>query len=404
MSAPKSKVLTNTILDNKIPLLVHGQGVLLFEACPGLSSALFYILDSSGMNGFRVEFGPGFIHVSYQKTLEPLLDSSNAAGLTKKSGAYYWFSLDSQNQKLYAGVGEPRLETLLYQFTLPPSQKQFLESLTKIHSISINPKKLLRDPITRKVPLRIKQTDDLTMSDIARGDIIPKANLSPVAQKLYDCISGKLFTLDDKEFPEFSQAIEHSIRTPGCWCNKRLVEKATEFSKDPHPLETYLRITLGENNGESPGVPYVMEIWPVGHYSPIHSHADANAVIRVLHGKIHVQLYPFLCDDSAGVKEFAAVDFEKDEVTWLSPTLNQIHRLTNLPTNSETCITIQCYMYDESNSRHYDYFDYLDDKGVKHKYTPDSDMDFMAFKEQIKKEWMEFKSNSALKHAPYRLC
>jgi hypothetical protein len=38
---------------------------------------------------------------------------------------------------------------------------------------------------------------------------------------------------------------------------------------------------LGYNLGDSPGVPYVLEIWPVGHYSPIQDHGDANAAIKV---------------------------------------------------------------------------------------------------------------------------
>lgn len=104
------------------------------------------------------------------------------------------------------------------------------------------------------------------MDLVAKGDVMPNANLSPMCQKLYDCISGTNFTLNDSGFPYFSDAIEHSIRTPGKWCYEMLKKKATEFDKDkPNPSETYLRITLGENNGESPGVPYVMEIWPVGH-------------------------------------------------------------------------------------------------------------------------------------------
>ena len=30
-----------------------------------------------------------------------------------------------------------------------------------------------------------------------------------------------------------------------------------------------------------------------------------------------------------------------------------------------TCVTIQCYMYDEDNHKHYDFFDYLDGEGHK---------------------------------------
>jgi hypothetical protein len=44
-------------------------------------------------------------------------------------------------------------------------------------------------------------------------------------------------------------------------------------------------------------------------------------------------------------------------------------------------------MYDQDDDSHYDYFDYLDDNGVKQQYEPDSDMDFIQFKKLMKKEW-----------------
>jgi hypothetical protein len=70
-----------------------------------------------------------------------------------------------------------------------------------------------------------------------------------------------MFYLNSDDFPDFSDAIEYSIITEGKWCNTRLKEKSREFNKDKsNILETYLRITLGQNNGESPGIPYVMEI------------------------------------------------------------------------------------------------------------------------------------------------
>lgn len=83
------------------------------------------------------------------------------------------------------------------------------------------------------------------------------------------------------------------------WCYEMLKAKSKEFGPDTNPLETYLRITLNENNGELPGIPYVMEIWPIGHYSAVHNHG-----------------------------------------------LNQVHQLQNLDTNKNACIMIQCYMYD----------------------------------------------------------
>jgi predicted metal-dependent enzyme (double-stranded beta helix superfamily) len=186
-------------------------------------------------------------------------------------------------------------------------------------------------------------------------------------------------------------AIEYSIATPGNWCYERLKQKAAEFDKDKP--ETYLRITLGENNGESPGVPYVMEIWPVGHFSPIHNHGDSSAIIRVLNGSINVSLFPFLSDD---VVPFAKANFKKGDITWISPTLNQVHQLKNLEGNRETCVTIQCYMYEGENIIHYDYFDYIDGGSRKQQFEPDSDMDFVQFKELMKKEWANRPTQSAL--------
>jgi hypothetical protein len=206
-----------------------------------------------------------------------------------------------------------------------------------------------------------------------------------VSQKLFSCISGQNFKLNDSDFPNFSDAIEYSIKTPGCWCYEKLKDKSTEFNPDkPDPLETYIRVTLGQNNGESPGIPYVMEIWPPEHYSPVHNHAGANAIIRVLHGSIDVNLYPFLCPD--GIDPLKTINITKDDITWISPTLNQTHQLHNTDENT-TCITIQCYMYEGDNQVHYDYFDYIDADGIKQYYEPDSDIDFNMFKFIIKEEW-----------------
>ena len=325
------------------------------------------------------------------QTKEPYLDGKNNSGLSPLTGAYYWFSLDSQNQRFYAGVGEARLETAIYtyQFTTLEGNKLSLETLTTVElPEEITPLKLLRDPITKAVALLVKHTDDLTMTDIAKGAYLPSAYLTQINQTLYNCVSGKRFVLNDLDFPDFAKAIEYSIATPGLWCNKRLLEKATEFNKDkPNIKETYLRITLGQNNGESPGIPYVMEIWPVGHYSPVHNHGNSSAVIRVLHGTIHVSLFPFLCDSPTGVKPFAAADFKEGDITWISENLNQVHQLKNLEVNTKTCITIQCYMYDKHDTAHYDYFDYLDDTGKKEQYEPDSDMDFIQFKQTMHEEW-----------------
>ena len=386
------------------PLIVHGQGVFLFDVEDLSGACVFRIGTADASDGLKIEFTSSAVKMERISTGDIYLDSSNTKGLTTKKGAFYWVSLDSQNQRLYAGIGEARIETVIYRYEFPrkndttpqpwETNKRFLESLVTIRiaedSPSVKPRKVLRDPIRRKLAMVVKDTEDLTMSEIAKGNFLPRATLAPVSQQMYECIAGKKFTLNDPDFPDFTKAIEHSLATPGKWCYERIKAKANEFSKtNPNYKETYLRITLGENNGESPGIPYVMEIWPVGHYSPVHNHGGANAVIRVLNGSIHVKVFPYLCNDAQGIDPFAEVDFKKDDITWISQTLNQTHQLKNLDTNKDTCITIQCYMYDDENKRHYDYFDYLDENGKKQQYEPDSDMDFVEFKQKIKDEWIQ---------------
>jgi hypothetical protein len=379
------------------PLIVEGQGVFIFNhICKKNIKVYFY--DKSNINGLKVVISNSNVLVYNIKNNNCYKDDNNICGFTKSEGIFYWISLDSNNQTIYVGIGEPRLETIIYKFSWNfddknnyEKNKLFLESLNKVrYNKFVTQKiKLLKNPIVNKVPLIVKNTEELSMNDIASNKYLPKSHLNNISQQLYDCISGPNFVLNDDDFPEFSQAIEYSIKTKGCWCYNKLKEKSREFDKDvPNIYETYLRITLGQNSGESPGIPYVMEIWPVGHYSPIHSHANSNAIIRVLNGSINVKLYPYLCNDEIGVKEFSETNFFLNDITWITPSLNQVHQLKNLETNTDTCITIQCYMYGNKNIKHYDYFDYINNNGNKQQYEPDSDMEFLKFKLKMKEEWI----------------
>lgn len=385
------------VKERSINFFICGQGVFIF-ANKTNDSLVFTVKNKEQTDGLKIEIQIDAVSVTRIISKETLVDKNNNRGLTEDCGAYYWFSLDSQNQRLYVGIGEARIETTIYNYSFPSlgedhdlweANKTFLESLKTIcfEGNNISPLRLLKDPITTTVSLVVADTNMLTLDDIASGKYMPSANLTTIGKKLYDCVSGKRFVLDTLDFPDFSKAIEYNIATPKCWCYQRLIEKSTEFNKDePNINETYLRITLGENDGESPGIPYVLEIWPVGHYSPIHSHANANAIIRVLHGSINVALYPFLCKGNS-VEPFSVANFKKNDVTWITPTLNQTHRLKNLEDNNDTCITIQCYMYGEKDISHYDYFDYIENNGDIETYEPDSDMDFLSFKKIIREQW-----------------
>ena len=346
-------------------LIVKGQGVLVF---PTIDS--FLLLHKENDDGLSFKYTNDFIVVYRIK--------DNTVIISKKieniRGSFF-VSLNAQTQEISVGFGEARFENIIFIYTFDNQLKHFLESIELVSNKNV---KIIKDPIKKTIPLLIKE--NLSMDDIANCRYMPVSALSTICQKLYNCISGKKFVLNTPDFPDFSKAIDYSIKTPGLWCNKKLIEKSNEFGK-PNLDETYLRITLGNNNGESPGIPYVMEIWPIGHYSPIHSHSSANAIIRVLRGEINVSLFPFLGAD----KEFASRTFKKGDITWIMPTLNQTHQLKNQ--SYKNCVTIQCYSYDEEDVSHYDYFDYIDQDNHVQQYEPDSDMDFLEFKELMKQEW-----------------
>jgi hypothetical protein len=395
MKLIKFNSLNNKDYIDEINLITKGQCVYLFES---VNECKFQIVNLNNDDGIEVQFLNNKIVVIKISDKEIYEDIKNNKGIINLSGVYYWFSLDAQNQIFYAGIGEARIENIAYSYKfsftkdkddLRKINKKFLESLCKIKTNYTKPIRLLKYPIINRIPLLVLDKNELTMDNIAKSEVMPISNLSSTSQKLYNCISGKNFVLDTPDFPEFTKAIEMSIITPGFWCYEKLKEKSTEFNKDkPNILETYLRITLGDNNGESPGIPYVMEIWPPNHYSPIHSHAGAEAIIRVLYGQINVSLYPFLCGQKDGIEPFAIADFFKNNITWVSPNLNQTHQLKNI-NPMQSCITIQCYMYDDDNNVHYDYFDYINNNGEINKYEPDSDMDFIEFKNLMKKEWTD---------------
>jgi len=381
--------------------IVKGQGVVeIKQTHPGLYSEMTFELGRKKnftlSQGFTVKVssegvkfytrdGSHLTEVPIQCYYKPFI-------FNFESNCSHWISLDSYNGKLYYGQGEVRKETILFIYEFVR-----VEWAHKIKYVGYNgyPGKLViwRDPVVLKTPLLIKKTDEITMVEAAKYEAIVPANLSTECRKLFENVAGKQFKLNSADFTHFSDAINWSINNKNGWCYKKLIDKATEFG-EPNPKATYLRITLGVNQGSSPGVPYVMEIWPAGHYSPIHNHAGANAVIRVLHGNITTKLFSYFSAENQ--KEFASQVFYEDDITFITPELNQTHQLIN--EGDSACITIQCYLYNDNDQSHYEYFDYIgnDGKTIGH-FDPDSDMDFLEFQEQMKHEWEHFASKEIQK-------
>ncbi|CAL2094397.1 cysteine dioxygenase family protein [Tenacibaculum sp. 190524A05c] len=364
---------------NNIKLIVIGQGTFALKTTNSdgfeiklvaKENALLFSINKHNSQLFSVIDGK-----------KELLTESNQVILDQDIDATYWVSLNGLNGVFKFGIGEVRNDLTQFEFE---TNLKWVHNIDTIEpSDNTEPVTLYRDPIVYDPSLKIISTDEITIEDIALNNYVVPTDLTESCQKLYNNISGKNFKLNTSDFPDFTDAIEYSIKTPGCWCYETLKEKADEFGEE-NPDETYLRITLGANQGDSPGIPYVIEIWPPNHYSPIHNHGDANAVIRVLHGEINVSLFPMLSEYHK--TPFKSATFRKDEITWISPRYNQIHQLHNKNIGGPSCITIQCYMYGEANTKHYEYFDYLENTNIE-QFTPNSDADYLVFKNIIKEEW-----------------
>jgi hypothetical protein len=296
----------------------------------------------------------------------------------------YWFSFNNHTGEFLYGQGEPRKECVLHLFDGIFTQERIRKEVTgnwvndlKYYSISASFNtivKILEHPVKHR-PLLVDIPRGMDESERIR--CITPHQLPREFMQLYERISE--FVLDDGSFP-FSEAIERSIGEPGGWCYERLREKARNSGSDLR--DTYLRITLGTEDGDAPGHAYVMEIWPARHRSRIHGHAGAIAAIKVLHGSLNIELYRSL--STSEQIPFTTNTFIKDQITWMEPDINQTHRVLN-QTNT-VAVTIQCYNYPGADRRHHETFDYVTSDRIGH-FRPKSDMDFDRFKAKMREDY-----------------
>jgi hypothetical protein len=305
-------------------------------------------------------------------------------------------SIDHQNLLVKYGQGEVRDRCKLLENGLSKVEKNLVRQIQFVH-VSFNGSRLLANykwyeykvklkigehPVVLDPALLVAEPKRRTLDHFINNSFVLLSRLDKPCQSLYHDMVGWEF--QDDTFPHLYEAIERSIRNESGWAYKKLKEKASRFGAS-NSRATYLRITVGFNTGTSPGVPYVLEIWPPGHHSPIHAHANTYGIIRVLYGEINVKLYRTL--DLKKTKPIHQTTIYENQVTWLSPGLNQIHKLENKSPN-KTCITIQAYEYISAEVSHYEYFDYIDNSGlVIDKFDPVSDLDYSEFKNRMIAEW-----------------
>ena len=214
------------------------------------------------------------------------------------------------------------------------------------------------------------------------------ASLPPACLELYSNVTAQNIELDwpytDKY--KLSDAIQHSLTDESGILYKKLQSKASEFGHDDIK-KTYLRVTLGQDRGSSPGIPYVLEIWPAHHGSPIHNHGNSYAVIKVIYGGLTIQVFNKHTDtDTKETKHLMEFNVSKGDCTWISPNWFQTHKLWNH--NKVFCATIQCYQYGTNDYTHWPYFDYVADTKVIDEFLPNSDYTFHEMRDLVMKEYL----------------
>ncbi|GFH44671.1 hypothetical protein CTEN210_01145 [Chaetoceros tenuissimus] len=371
--------------------------------------------------------------VTCEELAGPVYDDRGLPLLNPGRNQTFWMSFDKENLSIKGGSGymltalqlvEKRFEEPqdVYNQTVHEKKlKEYQNKYGKISKYSMDPSSIKQDedgckivelitskyPITQDLPPIVKDHQDITLEDLDTRTAISIKELSPECQRLYENVAGASIKISPPDFPDFAQAIDYSINFG--FCKETLARKAQgEFEggkSDYDANQAYLRVTLGSNLGDSPGIPYVMEIWPAGCYSPIHDHSQANAIIKVLHGSLttrwfesldRVQQQKELLTSTCNPVPYKQAVISEGDVTWLDDRQFQTHQLFNHNVDGTACITIQCYMYNNRDVSHYENFDYIggtDNEIIG--FVPNSDWDYECFKQLLKEEFSKYKENAA---------
>ncbi|CAF1341140.1 unnamed protein product [Adineta steineri] len=357
--------------------------------------------DACDRNAYSIKISVNQNEVKLSTSTGQSYTSTNTIYTLQPEGEYwhrYWISLFSTARNVKYGIGEVRPSFSVFNIELPENELQLIKEIYYLHFKVNNNDQMLTQlnnlkedfrifigasPVLHELPLFIIPQEKYTLEDTTCHTAISDLKLERPLRDLYYSVIN--FKLNTDDFSDLTDVIERSINNPKGWCYKKLKEKAERFGKS-NPKATYLRLTVGERKGDAPGHNYVIEVWPPGHYSPIHNHSNAYAIIRVLFGEILVRLYPAL---TLNVNQYKPIEqiCKEGRVTWMSPNLNQTHQLKHLDLYGKPCITIQCYMYGKDDRVHYEYFDYLsnDEHSIGH-FDPKSDMDFHEFKQRMQQE------------------
>jgi len=373
----ESRVVTER---NVEPFEIYGQGVIgfLLVRDPSIQNYSFHL---RGDKNLVLEISDK--HIKFEKKMIHIPEDSTTRFINfKPEEQWVWVSIDHFNQKINIGIGFINCASIVATITL----EEFDERLSTVKEIAINGVIPLKTrskwlPVVRDFAPAVVSNDALNLWDIYNGTAVTIDTLPLECKELYSQVAGDGISLKKLDI----EAIEYSLATPGCRLHEICREKSEDNEFDD-PTKVYVRCTMGAFEGNSPGAPFVLELWPTGCSSPIHNHSEACAVIKVLHGQIDVSWYDPIAP--AGKKNdvtgkqlprcIGAARFMKDQVTWLTEDMYGCHKLENTH-ESDTCITLQCYQYHSSDKGHYEFFNFIVDSEeglTTQQFLPDSDIDF----------------------------
>jgi hypothetical protein len=238
-----------------------------------------------------------------------------------------------------------------------------------------------KEPLVANWSPIILDSSKVSLQALDNNEYTFSASLPMACQELYQNVSAEHVDLNyppTHDDLNLSDAIRYSMTTEGMCLYEKLQEKKGEFGPEN---EVYLRITLGPNRGSAPGVPYVLEIWPKGCGSPIHTHGNACAVIKVLHGGLTISIFNkhVESNDTPPLRQF---DVHKGDLTWISPNWYQMHKLWNH--TNDYCATVQCYKYGVVD---YHYWPYFDMPVENQEFLPNSDFTYEDMRTKVMAEY-----------------
>lgn len=417
-ATPQNPVLRDQSDD--VRLEIEGQGTVGFEIGRFSDEAKpkYYDLELCGDSAviFRVRIFDEMVEIRGESNekrtvLGPPTDTHLID--FKSSSLWIWVSVDRANGRIRVGHGYMMRKNVLCCFTVAPKQnhsghhdkRRDEQETSSAHNIVwdvkrvrispgndppnavhvISRPKCSNMPVVEDAPAVVCSHERMTLDHIAYNSAIVSAALIEEAQVLYGTVGGPMIRLSEDD----AAAINYSLDTEGMTLNKKIEEKRKddEFGE---PQMVYIRVTIGPNEGDSPGVPFVLEIWPKGCYSPVHNHAYTAAVIKVLHGTITVSWYNPLAEKDNDPKQrpFGEVSCNAGDVTWLSPEMYQTHQLHNRRSDT-MCATIQSYRYLNDDLKHYEFFDYMNPQKPQElgHFLPNSDFEYLEMLAIVRAEW-----------------